>query len=131
MILHLPFLFGLPLRTLKFFAALLCLVAMLGQPAFASSIQRPIPPAAKWVEAEFIGSERVKVDDDVYVLAAGTQIRDQNNLIVPFSQVRGTYDVRVLLDINGQLHRIWLMTPEEVADAKAKAKAKKAWWHIF
>ncbi len=128
MIPHHPFLSGLLLRILKFFAALLCLVAILGQPVFASSTQRPIPPAAKWVEAEFIGVDRVKVDDYIYTLSAGTQIRDQNNLIVPFSHVRGKFDVRVLFDINGQMHRIWLMTPEEIAEAKAKAKK---WWHLF
>jgi hypothetical protein len=48
-------------------------------------------------------------------LSASAQSRGQNNLIiVPMSLPPGAL-VKYTLDGNGQIHRVWVLTPEEAA----------------
>ena len=52
--------------------------------------------------------------DDVQAVATSA-IRDADNRIVLPSHLRGEYRARALFDLNGQVHRVWLLTPEEIA----------------
>jgi hypothetical protein len=55
-------------------------------------------------------------------LAAGAVIRDERNLIiVPVSIPREGAWAAFTLDRNGQISRVWLLTPEELARAKKRA----------
>ncbi|MBR0568286.1 hypothetical protein J5J83_19370 [Azoarcus sp. L1K30] len=76
---------------------------------------RPIPGAAKKVEMTFVGGMQVAVGDSVRTLSPGAQIRDTSNRIVLPSYVSGKYIVRALTDNYGQIHRVWILTPEEIA----------------
>ncbi len=58
--------------------------------------------------------------DTVLSLSPGSQIRDTANRIVLPSYVAGEYKVRALIDRNGQVHRVWVLTPEELAASEAK-----------
>lgn len=80
-----------------------------------AAITRPIPPAAKRVVMSFSGGSSVEFGNHVLTLSPGAQIRDQSNRIVLPGAVSGQYVVRVLVDNNGQVHRVWILTPEERA----------------
>lgn len=93
-----------------------CLVlGSLSVPQALASMPRPIPVAAKKVVMTFAGSARVMVGSDARLLSPGAQIRDQQNRIVLPSHVAGEYKVRALVDNSGQVHRVWILTPEEIA----------------
>jgi len=67
------------------------------------------------MEMTFAGLDSVAVDDTAYRLSPGAQIRDTRNFIVLPSHIRGEFKVRAVMDNNGQVHRVWLLTPEEAA----------------
>ncbi|MCK9260900.1 MAG: hypothetical protein RBT39_05010 [Azoarcus sp.] len=71
--------------------------------------------AAKKMEMMLAGNGQVSVDGDVRLLSPGAQIRDIYNRIVLPSHIKGEYTVRALIDNNGQVHRVWILTPEEIA----------------
>tara|TARA_R110001583_G_scaffold195118_1_gene369466 strand:- start:204608 stop:205066 length:459 start_codon:yes stop_codon:yes gene_type:complete len=94
----------------------LCLVlaCLSSQLALAAGL-RPFPVAAKKVEMTFVAVGQVSVDGKAFLLSPGAQIRDTNNRIVLPSYVNGEHMVRVLIDNIGQVHRVWILTPEEIA----------------
>ena len=81
----------------------------------ALAAPRPFPAAAKKVDMVFSGSAQVSVGGDARLLSPGAQIRDTSNRIVLHSYIKGEYTVRALIDNNGQVHRVWILTPEEIA----------------
>jgi hypothetical protein len=58
----------------------------------------------------------VTVDDKAMQLAAGATVRNQQNLIiVPMSIPRGGAWADYVLNRDGQVFRVWLLTPDELA----------------
>ena len=80
--------------------------------AFAA-LPRPIPDDAARVKMAFPTPGVVKVKDATLRLSPGAQIRDTQNRIVLPSHVSGEHVVRMVVDRNGQVHRVWILTPEE------------------
>ena len=62
----------------------------------------------------------VQVKGEALRLSPGAQIRDTSNRIVLPSHISGDYTVRMLLDKGGQVHRVWILTPEEAAMPEPK-----------
>ncbi|WP_349251924.1 hypothetical protein [Azoarcus sp. L1K30] len=101
---------------MRVFRLILCLlVGCLSAQIASAAMLRPIPGAAKKVEMTFVGGMQVAVGDSVRTLSPGAQIRDTSNRIVLPSYVSGKYIVRALTDNYGQIHRVWILTPEEIA----------------
>ncbi|MFT3760893.1 hypothetical protein [Thauera sp.] len=63
----------------------------------------------------FASAGTVLVDDEPAALSPSAQIRNTYNRIVLPSHIRGEYKVRVKFDKHGQVHRVWILTPEEAA----------------
>jgi hypothetical protein len=58
----------------------------------------------------------MKIGEHTYHLAAGSRIvNQQNRIVMPASLRVQTAPVMYLLDISGDLSRIWLLTDEEAA----------------
>ncbi len=77
---------------------------------------RNIPPQARSAKMGAPNGERISLNGKPYHLAAGAQIRDARNLIVlPISMqnLPDGINVRYLLDMHGDVARIWMLTPEE------------------
>ena len=91
--------------------------------AFAA-LPRPIPDDAARVKMAFPSPGVVQVKDATLRLSPGAQIRDTYNRIVLPSHVAGEYVVRMLMDRNGQVHRVWILTPEEAAAPMPKARSR-------
>jgi len=87
---------------------LLCVTAPL-----ASAQVRSIPKDARAGQIRHLQEMVVEIDGAPQQLAPGAQIRDASNrIIVPTAIPSGTL-VKYLVDANGQVHRVWILTPEE------------------
>ena len=76
----------------------------------------PIPQDSRRGYVRHVEEMAVTVDDKAMQLAAGAVIRDQQNLIiVPVTIPRGGAWAAYKLDRDGQIFRVWLLTPDELA----------------
>lgn len=99
--------------------ALLC-AASLGQ---AQVIVRVIPPQAAYGEMGAIDSNQVVISKYTYRLAPGLLIRGRDNLLVFPQALRALSSplkVRYLIDMNGDLFRLWILTADEIATLNPK-----------
>jgi hypothetical protein len=90
-------------------------------PAFA---QRTLPPAAKLGKVEAFAYPELRLSGKTYRMSPGAKIFDQSNRIVMPPHL--SQDVRVLFqtDINGDLSKVWLLTPDELAREEQLRKNK-------
>ena len=79
---------------------------------------RPVGTTSRPAAASPAGVVQVK--GAALRLSPGAQIRDTSNRIVLPSHIGGEYTVRMLLDKGGQVHRVWILTPEEAAMPEPK-----------
>jgi len=78
--------------------------------------ERHFPDQAKRGDMKAYTYPSMKIGDNVYRLAAGSRIFNQQNLIImPASLQIQTAPVMYMLDISGDLSRIWLLTDDEAA----------------
>ena len=96
----------------KLLALLICALVL---PAAAMAQVRQIPNDAKRGRIVHVQGSMVEIDGQPMRLSAGAQIRSRDNLfIVPMSLPPGAL-VKYTLDGSGQIHRVWVLTPEEEA----------------
>lgn len=100
---------------LKAKIASLLLFFMMFQAFQAWAGLRTIPAEALAAAMQATGQAQVVLGKKVVPLSPAAQIRDADNRLVLPAYLNGTYKVRVLLDAQGQLHRAWILTPEESA----------------
>lgn len=99
----------------RLFLAFCLIVTVL--PALAQGVVRYIPPQAAVGPMSAISGNQVAIGDYTYRLAPGIQIRNTQNLIVLSDTLRsfsGTVTVRYLVDLNGDLFRVWMLTDAEI-----------------
>jgi len=100
--------------------ALFALVAFAG---LAAAQTRTIPKEAVRGDLRHLQAMYVELNGKPVQLAPGAQIRDADNrLVLPTTLVEKA-DVRYLLDGAGLVHRVWIMTPLERAQAPQKPQA--------
>ena len=91
--------------------ALLWAVSVLAQ-----TRSSPIPQDSRRGYIRHVQEMAVTVDDKAMQLAAGAVIRDRQNLIiVPVTIPREGAWAAYNLDRDGQIFRVWLLTPNELA----------------
>jgi hypothetical protein len=103
-------------------AACLALLPVLlwAVPAFAQTRPSPIPENSRRGYIRHVEEMAVTVEDKAMQLAAGAIIRDQQNLIiVPVTIPREGAWAAYNLDRDGQVLRVWLLTPDELARPRA------------
>ena len=118
-----PDLSGPSLRP-HFLSVLLAGLSGLASSVAFAALPRPIPDDAARVKMTFSSASVVQVKDATLQLSPGAQIRDTHNRIVLPSHVSGEYVVRMLVDRNGQVHRVWILSPEEAAAPMPKAPSR-------
>ena len=102
-----------PMGLLRLLIASACLVS-----ASAQAQLRSIPGEAKGGEIRHVQETIVLIDGVQMRLAPGVQIRDEwNRLMVPTALPPGAR-VRYLLDSEGQVRQVWILTPQEAAKNK-------------
>ena len=91
--------------------------------ALASSAQaqfRAIPADAKRGVMSHVQGMTVELNGKRVELAAGAQIRDGRNMIVVPTAVPPGVLVKYLPDAQGQVARIWILSPQEAAQPDPK-----------
>jgi hypothetical protein len=103
-------------------AYLALLPALLAAPAMAQLRNPPIPENSQRGVIRHAEAMAVIVDDKLMQLAAGAQIRNELNLIiVPMAIPRDGASADYTLNGEGQVFRVWLLTPDELARPKPGA----------
>ena len=96
---------------MRFSGALLACLSLIAAGAHAQA--RNIPEQAKGGAITHLQDMIVSINGVAARLAPGVQIRDQNNrLVVPTAVPPGS-QVKYLLDQDGFVRQVWILTPEE------------------
>ena len=100
-------------------AYLALLSALLVAPVVAQTRNPPIPEDSRRGVIRHVEEMAVTVDGKPMQLAAGAQIRNpQNLIIVPMGIPREGAWADYTLNGDGQIFRVWLLTPDEFARPK-------------
>ena len=81
---------------------------------------RTIPAEAKRATMSHVQGMTVEIDGKRVQLAAGAQIRDGGNMIVVPAAVPPGALIKYLPDAQGQVARIWILSPQEEAQPDPK-----------
>ena len=81
---------------------------------------RTIPAEAKRATLSHVQGMTVEIDGKRTDLAAGAQIRDGRNMIVVPAAVPPGVRIKYLTDAQGQVSRIWILSPQEEAQPDPK-----------
>ena len=81
---------------------------------------RTIPAEAKRATMSHVGGMTVSIDGKNMDLAAGAQIRDGRNMIVVPTAVPPGILVKYMLDSQGRVGRVWILSPQEAAQPDPK-----------
>ncbi len=93
--------------------------------AHAAAAQlRTIPADAKLGQIRHLNEMLVELDGKPQRLSPGAQIRDPDNrLMLPMS-LSEKQRVKYLLDAQGMVHRVWVLSAQERAQADKEAKKR-------
>ena len=94
-----------PLLSLLLASALLC--------AGVQAQVRAIPGDAKRGEIRHVENMMVQIDGTPQRLAPGAQIRDTANRVVVPTALPAGAQVKYLLNEEGMVRQVWILTPEE------------------
>jgi hypothetical protein len=96
---------------------IICSASILGSALAgpASAVVRDFPPDARHAVFSVVQYPTVKLSRKTLQLAPGAQIRDTNNMIVQPQLLPDRYRVLYTLDGDGNVNRVWILTPEEQA----------------
>jgi len=104
---------------MQFSRAVASLIFFVAASAYAQA--RNIPEQAKAGAITHLQDMIVTINGVAVRLAPGAQIRDQNNfLIVPTAMPPGS-QVRYMLDQEGLVRQVWILTPEEAQQPAASS----------
>ena len=81
---------------------------------------RTINPEAKRGAMRHVEGMTVEINGKRAQLAAGAQIRDGRNMVVVPAAVPADVVVKYLVDGQGQLSRVWILSPQEAAQPDPK-----------
>jgi hypothetical protein len=100
-------------------AYLVLLPALMAVTGFAQTRPVPVPEDARRGVIRHVEQMAVAVDGKVVQLAAGAQIRNQQNLIIVPAAIPPTGAwADYVLNRDGEIFRVWLLTPAELARPK-------------
>ncbi|MBW7924502.1 MAG: hypothetical protein H3C59_07130 [Burkholderiaceae bacterium] len=104
--------------------AALPLVGAAFTPRSHAQLLRSFPEKARLARLEMRIFPEALLDGESVRLAAAARIHDADNRIVMPASLSGTHDVLVENDASGQIGRVWILTPEELAAARERAKSR-------
>ena len=102
-----------------------CIASISFSSSASAQLMRNFPVDSKLGVLKAFAYPEVKIDKQTLHLGAGSQIRDNNNLIILPTMMLEKGPVRYQMDTMGNVHRIWLLTPDEAKQERAKEKTKK------
>ena len=112
---------------MKKLLVLLCLLILqftVGSHAAFGQQTRNFPVNSKLGRLSAVTFPLFTIDGQQVLMGAGGQIRGTDNLIILPSTANYNGFVRYQLDISGNLHRLWILTPDEAKQAKQEEAQK-------
>jgi hypothetical protein len=97
------------------------LLAVAATPALAQMV-RLFPPRTRVGVFELGQYPEAFIDGRAVRLNAGASIRDAQNLIVVPNMVSGRHRVRYVLDPQGQVAGVWILTEAEIEEARRQPR---------
>lgn len=92
-------------------------------PDFALGQQtRKFPIDSQLGNLTVVNFPQFTINGQQMIMGAGGQIRGVDNLIILPSTANYIGLVRYQLDIMGNLHRVWILTPDEVKEAESEGQ---------
>ncbi len=89
-----------------------------------AQLVRAFPPDSKLGKLMAMRYPEIRISDQTMYLSAGGQIRGKDNLVILPTMLSEFGPIRYQMDIMGNVHRIWLLTPAEAAQAKEEEENK-------
>ncbi|HSH08374.1 MAG TPA: hypothetical protein VLA41_11980 [Burkholderiales bacterium] len=83
--------------------------------ASAAAQLRTIPVTAERGVMSHVSGMMVSLNGERLLLATGAQIRDTSNRIILPTTLPPDSRVKYTLDVQGQVHRVWILSPAEAA----------------
>ena len=102
----------------------LLLVLTLSFAAAAAAQLRTIPAAAQPGTLRHVSDLLIELNGQPARLSPGAQIRDPDNRMVLPASITESIQVRYLIDGMGNLHRAWILSPQEKAALPKPAEPK-------
>lgn len=102
-----------------------CIASISFSSSASAQLMRNFPVDSKLGVLKAFAYPEVKIDKQKLHLGAGSQIRDENNLIILPATMSKKGPVRYQMDTMGNVHRIWFLTPDEAKQERVKEKNKK------
>jgi len=99
-------------------ATVLCLLT---QPVFSQQT-RKFPPNSQLGNLTAVAFPHFTINEQQMTMGAGGQIRGIDNMIILPSTANYTGLIRYQLDTMGNLHRVWILTPDEVKEAESEGQ---------
>jgi hypothetical protein len=96
----------------------LVFLALAGVATAATAQLRSIPQEAKRGKISHLQGMRVEIDGKAQRLSPGAQILDPDNRLVLPAYLPVKSDVKYLLDRDGMVRRVWILSAREKAPAK-------------
>ena len=95
---------------------LLAAALMLCASTAALAQLRAVPPQAQRATLWHLEGRLVQLDGAQVLLSPGAKIRDARNRLVRPGAIPPGSAVRFLPDKRGNVHRVWILSPQEAAD---------------
>lgn len=100
---------------MRFLSRLITFLAACAVAAGAFAQLRSIPQEARRGEMRHLRDMVIELDGVRQRLAPGAQIRDASNRVVVPTAVPAAAPVKYLVNTEGLVRRVWILTPEEAA----------------
>jgi hypothetical protein len=79
--------------------------------------RRTFPAESRTGTIAPLSFQEVLVDGEKVYLSVAAQVRSEDNRIVPPSSLDRPVRARYQLDATGAVHRVWILTPSEIASS--------------
>jgi hypothetical protein len=109
-------------QAMPWLLVIVIVLAVLPAPAFSQQV-RNFPVDSRLGNLTAASFPLFTINGQQMQMGAGGQIRGVDNLIILPSTANYIGLVRYQLDIMGNLHRIWILTPDEVKAAESEGQA--------
>jgi len=102
--------------------ALALILALATAAALAQSPPRKLPERARLGTLEIVVFPQALLDGKQITMAPGARITGTNDMLATPASLRGPQPVLYRVDVLGQVNEAWILTPEEVRQARKMAE---------
>ena len=103
--------------------AILAATPLILAPGWAAALEREFPINSRLVKIQSVNDPFLTASGKRYHMPPGLLIFNSNNTTIVRNALPTGISARIQLDLNGDLRRIWILTPEELASSARRPAA--------